>query len=56
MQTVLAVDDSQAMLNMVRQTLEFGGYQVITASDGMQALERLRRRRHRWWSRTSICR
>ncbi|MBI3395394.1 MAG: response regulator [Spirochaetia bacterium] len=42
MKTILAVDDSAAMLNMVRQALEFGGYKVLVAEDGRQALERLK--------------
>lgn len=40
MKTILAVDDSSAMRNMVRQALEYGGYQVIMAEDGRQALDR----------------
>ena len=31
---VLAIDDSETMLNMVKQTLEMGGYEVVTAKDG----------------------
>ncbi len=42
MKTILAVDDSVAMLKMVRQTLEFGGYRVVTAEDGVEALEALK--------------
>ncbi|MCE9596669.1 MAG: response regulator [Spirochaetia bacterium] len=41
MRTILAVDDSPAMLNMVRQTLEFGGFKVVTAGDGQQGLGEL---------------
>ena len=42
MKTILAVDDSAAMLKMVRQTLEFGGYRVLTAEDGSAALEAMK--------------
>jgi two-component system chemotaxis response regulator CheY len=41
MTTIMAVDDSQTMLNMVRQTLEAGGYQVIVAADGQEGLQKL---------------
>src|SRR6185295_14892396 len=41
MKTILAVDDSGAMLNMVRQILEFGGFKVRLAGDGSQALAQL---------------
>ncbi|MBX7056928.1 MAG: response regulator [Leptospirales bacterium] len=36
---VLAVDDSETMRMMVRQTLEYGGYQATVAPDGAQALQ-----------------
>ncbi|HNJ04871.1 MAG TPA: response regulator, partial [Leptospiraceae bacterium] len=42
MKKVLAVDDSQAMLKMVQQTLQIGGYEVLVASDGKEALEKFR--------------
>jgi len=38
--TILAVDDSETMQNMVKQTLEIGGYTVITARDGREGLEK----------------
>ena len=38
-QTILAVDDSASMRQMVRFTLEGAGYKVVQASDGMEALE-----------------
>ncbi len=38
MKTVLAVDDSQAMLKMVQQTLQIGGYRVVVAADGKEGL------------------
>ena len=41
MKAILAVDDSASMLNMVKKTLEFGGYRVITAADGREALDRV---------------
>ena len=37
--TILVVDDSAIMRNLVRQTLLGGGYEVILASDGAQGLE-----------------
>jgi two-component system chemotaxis response regulator CheY len=38
MQTVLAVDDSETMRQMVKMTLQAGKYNVILASDGEEAL------------------
>jgi two-component system chemotaxis response regulator CheY len=38
-QTVLAVDDSASMRQMVRYTLEGAGYKVVQAADGVEALE-----------------
>ncbi|HEY4368671.1 MAG TPA: response regulator [Steroidobacteraceae bacterium] len=38
-QTILAVDDSASMRQMVRFTLEGAGYKVVQASDGVEALE-----------------
>lgn len=40
--TILAVDDSQTMQNMVRQTLETGGYRVVLAADGVEGLNQFR--------------
>ena len=39
MASILAVDDSASMLQMVAFTLKVAGYDVVEASDGMQALE-----------------
>lgn len=36
---VMAVDDSSAIRQMVRATLETAGYEVVEASDGTEALE-----------------
>jgi two-component system response regulator MprA len=36
--TVLIVDDDVKLLNMLRRTLVYEGFDVVTASDGMQAL------------------
>ncbi|HEY5806556.1 MAG TPA: response regulator [Povalibacter sp.] len=38
-QTILAVDDSASMRQMVRFTLEGAGYKVVQAADGVEALE-----------------
>lgn len=37
--TILAVDDQRDLLNNIRLTLEAAGYRVLTAADGMEALE-----------------
>jgi two-component system, OmpR family, alkaline phosphatase synthesis response regulator PhoP len=39
---ILAVDDSPTILEMIKAILESGGYEVITASDGAEALETAR--------------
>ena len=39
---VLAVDDSPTILEMIRAILIAGGYEVITASDGQEALNAAR--------------
>ncbi|HDR27924.1 response regulator [Rhodovulum sp.] len=43
--TVLIVDDSPSVRQMVRKTLAGAGYQVIEAGDGEQALAELDRTR-----------
>lgn len=40
--TILAVDDSATIREMVALTLGRGNYRVITAQDGMDALEKLK--------------
>ncbi len=40
---ILAVDDSPMMLKLVKDTLERGGYEVLTASSGKEALKLLDR-------------
>lgn len=40
--TILAVDDSKTMREMVSFTLKEAGYQVVDAEDGQQALEKLK--------------
>jgi two-component system, chemotaxis family, chemotaxis protein CheY len=37
--TILAVDDSASMRQMVRYTLEGAGYNVVQAADGVEALD-----------------
>ncbi len=39
MTTILVVDDDQKLQNMLRRTLAYEGFQVVTASDGVSALE-----------------
>jgi two-component system, OmpR family, alkaline phosphatase synthesis response regulator PhoP len=43
--TVLVVDDEPDVLLLCRVNLEFEGYEVVEASDGEQALERLAQQR-----------
>jgi DNA-binding response OmpR family regulator len=42
---VLVADDDEDILELVSYRLERAGYEVVTASDGEQALERARERR-----------
>jgi CheY-like chemotaxis protein len=43
--TILVVDDDPEILTMLSTRLESRGYQVVTASDGQEALTEARRRR-----------
>ena len=43
MKKVLVVDDEADFLGIIRTRLEANGYQVETASDGKEALQRIRR-------------
>lgn len=40
--TIFLVDDSATMLMSVKSTLEMSGFKVETASDGLQALDKLK--------------
>lgn len=40
MATILAVDDSETMRQMVKMTLQAGNYQVVLASDGEEGLSK----------------
>lgn len=42
MTKLLVADDSETVLLMLQRRLEMEGYEVVTASDGIEALERLR--------------
>jgi two-component system chemotaxis response regulator CheY len=39
---VLAIDDSETMLSMVKQTLEMGGYEVDVAKNGQEGVEKFK--------------
>jgi two-component system response regulator MprA len=45
MPTVLVVDDDRRILDMLRRTLSYEGYDVLTASDGYAALNQVQERR-----------
>ncbi|MEW5717273.1 MAG: response regulator transcription factor [Chloroflexota bacterium] len=45
MATVLVVDDDQKLLNMLRRTLSYEGFQVLAATDGNAALTQVREHR-----------
>ena len=40
--TILIVDDSATMLLSLKNSLEIAGYAVVTAGDGLQAIDRLK--------------
>lgn len=42
MKSILLIDDSATMLMSLRQTLEMSGFKVNTASDGLDALSKLK--------------
>ncbi|MGE5857362.1 MAG: response regulator transcription factor [Solirubrobacterales bacterium] len=42
MTKLLVADDSETVLLMLQRRLEMEGYEVVTATDGVEALERLR--------------
>ena len=42
MTRLLVADDSETVLLMLQRRLEMEGYEVVTAKDGFEALERLR--------------
>jgi len=44
MATILAVDDSTSIRNLIQRTLEDKGYDVVVAEDGVQAMEIARSR------------
>ena len=41
MQHILVVDDDQAVRDSLKRSLEYSGYEVSTANDGVEALARL---------------
>lgn len=42
METILVVEDKESMAQMLRETLELEGYEVIIAGDGAQGIKRIR--------------
>ena len=42
METILIVEDKESMAAMLKETLESGGYKVISAYDGLQGINYLR--------------
>jgi two-component system response regulator MprA len=42
MTRLLVADDSETVLLMLQRRLEMEGYEVVTATDGLEALERLK--------------
>jgi two-component system, OmpR family, response regulator MprA len=45
MPTVLVVDDDRLLTDMLRRTLSYEGYTVVTAADGIEALEQVQAQR-----------
>jgi two-component system response regulator MprA len=45
MPTVLVVDDDRLLTDMLRRTLSYEGYTVVTAGDGVEALEKVQSQR-----------
>ncbi len=45
MATILVVDDDRKLLDMLRRTLAYEGYHVVTAADGREALAQARKQR-----------
>src|SRR5262245_33320053 len=45
MATILVVDDDRRLIEMLRRTLAYEGYQVATALDGREALDKTRRQK-----------
>ena len=45
MATVVVVDDDPKLLNMLRRTLSYEGFRVLTATNGNEALAEVQARR-----------
>jgi DNA-binding NtrC family response regulator len=42
METILVVEDKESLAQMLKETLELGGYEVIIASDGAEGIKRVK--------------
>ncbi|MEN8262010.1 MAG: sigma-54 dependent transcriptional regulator [Nitrospirota bacterium] len=42
MEKILIVEDKDSLAQMLKETLELGGYEVVTASDGAEGIERVK--------------
>ena len=52
MPTILVADDDRTITDMLRRTLTYEGYNVLTAADGPEALARRRPTTPTWWCST----
>jgi CheY-like chemotaxis protein len=46
-ETILLIEDEEMLLNLVKELLESKGYEVLTATDGLQAMELYQQHRSR---------
>jgi CheY-like chemotaxis protein len=55
MKTILVIEDNENMLRMVNDLLSRSGYQVLTATDGVEGMKVTIRQSRIWCSPTSSC-